>query len=141
MESLEQVDALLSQISTAWVEPPNLELCIFAPYVFLERARNKLPKLGRFHGSREVEKGGQKGVVNNKEVEGVTGTSSKRGPWKSGSPAFFVTISLIFPSVFMFNRQVHAETSPARRCSQGKTSPWGVKMPGMQRKALDAPVW
>ena len=72
LESLEQVDALLSQISTAWVEPPNLELCIFAPYVFLERARNKLPKLGTFHmGSG---KGEAKGADNpHKEVEGVTG--------------------------------------------------------------------
>ena len=79
LESLEQVDALLSQISTAWVEPPNLELCIFAPYVFLERARNKLPKLGTFH--RGSGKGEAKGADNphNKEVEGVTGTCSQRG--------------------------------------------------------------
>lgn len=64
-------------------------------------------------------------------MEGVTGTSSKRGP-----------ISVVFPSVFVISDRSMV-TFPAfvANNSQGKTSPWGVKMPGMPRKALDAPVW
>lgn len=46
LETVEQVDQLLSSIATAWekAESKDLELCIFAPYVFLERARRILPK-------------------------------------------------------------------------------------------------
>ena len=74
LESLEQVDALLSQISTAWVEPPNLELCIFAPYVFLERARNKLPKdvsVGSQNAWDAAEGFGCTGVVTSSMLKGI----------------------------------------------------------------------
>lgn len=45
LESMEQVVGLLSQLAARWPGggPPGVELCIFAPYVFLDRARQLLP--------------------------------------------------------------------------------------------------
>lgn len=45
---MEEVDALLAALAGLACDGTleGLELCIFAPYVFLERARRLLPPLG-----------------------------------------------------------------------------------------------
>lgn len=43
LESCEQVGGLLSKLAERWpAGPPGVELCIFPPYVFLDRARQRL---------------------------------------------------------------------------------------------------
>lgn len=46
LESNEAVEAILSQLASRWngAGPPGVELCIFPPYVYLDRARQRLGK-------------------------------------------------------------------------------------------------
>lgn len=78
LESVEQVDQLLSSIATAVSAETKglagLELCIFAPYVFLERARRILPteiRVGSQNAWDAAEGFACTGVVTSSMLKGI----------------------------------------------------------------------
>eukprot|EP00913_Durusdinium_trenchii_P031956 g29929.t1 len=76
LESVEEVDALLAALAGLACDGTleGLELCIFAPYVFLERARRLLPKeilVGSQNAWDAAEGFGCTGVVTSKMLKGI----------------------------------------------------------------------